>query len=448
MKEWSEFALIFRDFEKTYPVVERGEGIYLYDENGKRYIDASSGSVAVSNIGHGVAEVAQAIEAEIRKFAYCPSHYFANRPSIELAERLASLTPQGLTKVWLVSDGSEATEAAVKLARQFQVLKGHRSKSLVISRWQSYHGATLGALSWSGITARRRVYQPLLKESPHIPPAYCYRCDFGKNYPECGLLCATVLEKTIQRVGAENVAAFIAEPIVGAALGAVPPPDEYFPIIREICDKYEVVFIADEVMTGFGRTGKMFGIDHWGIVPDMIACAKGISGGYLPLGAVLAHENILEEMKRHKSNIVTGHTYSAHHVIAASSLASIEFILDNDLVQKANENGRYLFKRMKNLLEHPIVGDIRGKGLFMGIEFVKDKATKEPFDFGEQIAGRIGAEALRRGLIVYPGFGCVDGTLGDHILLAPPLIISRSEIDQIALILDQSIHHIAHKVVP
>ena len=448
MKDWSEFALIFRDFEKTYPVVERGEGVYLYDENGKRYIDASSGSAAVSNIGHGVAEVAQAIENEIRKFAYCPSHYFANRPAIELAERLAALTPEGLTKVWLVSDGSEATEAAVKLARQFQVLKGHRSKSLVISRWQSYHGATMGALSWSGITARRRIYQPLLKETPHIPPAYCYRCDFGKSYPGCGLLCATVLEKTIQQVGAEYVAAFIAEPVVGAALGAVPPPDEYFPIIREICDKYEVVFIADEVMTGFGRTGEMFGIDHWGIVPDMITCAKGISGGYVPLGAVLAHEKILEEMKKHKSNIVTGHTYSAHHVIAASALAAVEYILGNDLVQKANENGKYLFERMKSLMEDPIVGDVRGKGLFMGIEFVKNKATKAPFDFSEKIADRIGAESLRRGLIVYPGSGSVDGTLGDHILLAPPLIISRSEIDQMALILEESIHHIAHQVVP
>jgi adenosylmethionine-8-amino-7-oxononanoate aminotransferase len=448
MTEWSDFALIFRDFEKTYPVIERGEGVYLYDENGKKYIDASSGSAAVSSIGHGVEEVAQAIEAEIRKFAYCPCHCFANRPSMELAERLATLAPEGLTKVWLVSDGSEATEAAVKLARQFQVLRGHRSKSLIISRWQSYHGATLGALSWSGVTARRSIYHPILKDTPHIAPAYCYRCDFDKTYPECGIRCAKVLEKTIQRVGAENVAAFIAEPVVGAALGAVPPPDEYFPIIRAICDKYEVVFIADEVMTGFGRTGEMFGIDHWNVVPDMIACAKGISGGYVPLGAVLVHEKILEEMKRHTSNIVTGHTYSAHHVIAASALASIKYILDNDLVQRTNENGPYMLEQMKNRLEHSIVGDVRGKGLFMGIEFVKDKATKKPFDSNEKIAGRIGAEALRRGLIVYPGSGSVDGTSGDHILIAPPLIISRSEIDQIALLLDQTIGHIADQVVP
>lgn len=442
MTGWPDHALIFRDFGKTYPIIERGEGIYLYDEDGRRYLDGASGSAAVSNIGHGVEEVIQAIEEESRRFAYCPCHYFGNRPAVELAQLLAEIAPEGLNKVWLVSDGSEATEAAVKLTRQFQVLRGHRSKSLVISRWQSYHGATLGALSWSGISGRRTIYHPLLKSTPHIPPVYCYRCYFDKNYPECGILCATILEKSIRQWGAENVAAFIAEPIVGAALGAAPPPDEYFSIIREICDRYEVVFIADEVMTGFGRTGKMFCMEHWGVKPDMMVCAKGITGGYVPLGAVIARGEILELMKQNKSNIVTGHTFSAHHVVAAAGKASVRYILKNALVKKASSNGSHMLNEMRRLLKHPIVGDVRGKGLFVGIEFVKDQASKQPFSPDKRIADRIGFEALERGLITYPGTGSVDGVMGDHILLAPPLIIEKQEIDQMVAILDETIGHL------
>ena len=447
MTKWSDFAFIFRDFEKEYPVIEHGEGIYLYDENGKKYIDAASGSAAVTNIGHGVEEVAQAIETQSRKYAYCPCHYFANRPAMELAELLATIAPEGLNKVWLVSDGSEATEAAVKLARQFQVLKGYHSKSVIISRWQSYHGATLGALSWSGVTARRSIYHPLLKNTPHIAPAYCYRCYFGKTYPECGILCALALEKMIRQLGAENVAAFIAEPVVGAALGAVPPPDEYFQIIREICDKYDVVFIADEVMTGFGRTGELFGLNNWNVIPDIIACAKGISGGYVPLGAVIAHEKIFELLKEKRSNIVTGHTYSAHHVIAAVAVVVIKYILSKDLVAKSKENGFYMLNQMMRLLEHQIVGNIRGIGLFAGIEFVQDKASKKPFEPSERIASRIGSAALKRGLITYPGTGSVDGAKGDHILIAPPLIINKSEIDEIISLLRESIGEIESQVL-
>lgn len=447
MNKKDHTALIFRDFDRKYPFISHGDGVYLFDEDGKRYIDGSSGSAAVSNIGHGVREIVSVIEAEAKRLAYCPSHYFANRSAVELADLLAEIAPEGLDKVWLVSDGSEATENAVKLARQYQIEKGNASKSAIICRWQSYHGATLGALGFGGLTSRRKKYLPLFVDSPHIPAAYCYRCYFQREYPSCGILCAWSLEKTIREVGPENVAAFIAEPVVGAALGAVPPVDEYFPIIRDICDRYDVVFIADEVMTGFGRTGEMFGMENWKVKPDIMACAKGISGGYVPLGAVIAHGKILELMEKNKSNIVSGHTYSAHHLTAAVGVEAIKYILKHDLVRKARENGQYFLQELRKLTLHPIVGDTRGLGLFAGIELVKNRTTKAPFAPGEQVAAKIGAEALKRGLITYPGAGSVDGVEGDHILMAPPLTIERSEIAQVVSILDDSIEYVQKSIL-
>jgi adenosylmethionine-8-amino-7-oxononanoate aminotransferase len=442
MNKKKHTALIFRDFEKEYPFLSHGEGIYLFDESGKRYIDGSSGSAAVSNIGHGVKEIVSVIETEAKRLAYCPSHYFASRSALELADLLVEVAPDGLNNVWLVSDGSEATENAVKLARQYHLERGNGTKSVVICRWQSYHGATLGALGFGGLTLRRKKYSPLFVDSPHIPAAYCYRCYFEKEYPSCGILCARSLEKTIREVGPENVAAFIAEPVVGAALGAVPPVEQYFPIIRDICNRYDVLLIADEVMTGFGRTGEMFGIDHWKVKPDLMTCAKGISGGYVPLGAVLVDGRIVDLMKRNKSNIVSGHTYSAHHLISAVGLEAVKYILKHDLVGKARQNGQYFLQELKKLSIHAIVGDIRGIGLFAGIELVKNNATREPFAPGEQVAAKIGVEALKRGLITYPGSGSVDGVMGDHILMAPPLIIERAEIDQIVSVLDESIEYV------
>jgi adenosylmethionine-8-amino-7-oxononanoate aminotransferase len=440
-------ALIFRDFERNYPLIEHGEGIYLFDIDGKRYIDGSSGSCAVTNIGHGVREVIEAVQANIREYAYCPSHCFANRRALELAELLASIAPQGLNQVWLVSDGSEATETAVKFARQFHVVRGKPLKSLVISRWLSYHGATLGALGYGGHPFRRGLFLPLCQNMPHIPPAYCYRCDFDLTYSACDLQCAWALEKEIRRQGPENVAAFIAEPVVGAALGAVPPVDEYFAIIREICDRHDVIFIADEVMTGFGRTGEMFGMGNWGVKPDIMACAKGVSGGYLPLGAVIMDERIIHTMKDAGQNVISGHTYCAHHLMAAAASAVVQYIIRNGLVGRSRENGAYFIEQLKALKAHEIVGDVRGIGLFAGLEFVKDKEAKEPFAAQKQVANRIGTKALTRGLITYPGTGNLDGVKGDHILMAPPLIIERDQIDEIVAILDASISDVENELL-
>jgi adenosylmethionine-8-amino-7-oxononanoate aminotransferase len=420
-------------------MLERGSGVYLYDEDGKKYIDGCSGSAAVANIGHGVPELIEAIEKSVREYAYCPSHFFANRHAIRLAELLASIAPDGLDYVWLVSDGSEATETAVKFARQYQLVRGNSSKSLVISRWHSYHGATLGALGFGGQPYRRKSFLPLYQNMPHIPANYCYRCEYNLTYPDCGVRCAWALEDEILRQGPENVAAFIAEPVVGAALGAVPAVDEYFAIIREICDRYDVVLIVDEVMTGFGRTGHMFGIDNWDVKPDIIACAKGLTGGYVPLGAVIMHQKIIKAMVERGQNVITGHTYSAHHLMAAAATAAVQYVLDQDLVDRSRNVGEYFIKKLQVLMEKEIVGDVRGKGLFIGIEFVKDKETKEPFLPEAQIAARVGEEALENGLITYPGTGNVKGVSGDHILLAPPLTISLDQIDDIVEILDRAI---------
>lgn len=435
--------LIFRDFKRDYPEIVRGKGIYLYDHDGKKYLDGTSGSAAVSNLGHGVAEISRAVSAELDRYAYCPCHCFANDPAVELAALLAEIAPGRLNRAWTVSDGSESTEAAVKLARQYQVLKGNHSKSKVITRWQSYHGATLTALGYGGLSGRRRIYSPFFCNVHHIPPAYCYRCPFNRTYPGCEVLCAKALETEIRQLGPENVAVFIAEPIVGSALGCAPPPIEYFKIIRDICNRYEVVFVADEVMTGFGRIGRWFGIDHWPVVPDIIACAKGISGGYVPLGAIIVDENIVRLMIAEESNIISGHTNSAHHVTASAGVAAIKFIKANDLVKRAQEMGAYFEAGMQSLANLPLVGDVRGKGLFMGIELVCDKRTREPFAPGIRMAHRIETAALKQGLITYPGTGCVDGSLGDHILMAPPLIISRSEIDELVGILEASIREVA-----
>jgi len=435
--------LIMRDINRDYPFIVEGKGVYLRDSNGKEYIDASSGSAAVSNLGHGVQEIIKAVTEEANRMAYCPSHFFANRCAVELAETLAAITPGRLNDIWFVSSGSEATENAVKIARQYHVENGDPGRHIIIGRWQAYHGATLGALGYGGLTSRRRMYVPQLFNAPHIPPAYCYRCPYEKTYPECGILCARELENTIQRLGYENVSAFIAEPVVGAALGAVPPVKEYFPIVREICDRYGVLFIDDEVMTGFGRTGKLFAIQNWNVEPDIMVMAKGISAGYMPLSAVAVRDDFSQHMRENGTNIVCGHTYAAHHIAAAAGLSAIKYMQKNDVIPKAMETSAYFHEKLHILYRHPIIGDIRGLGLFAGLELVADRKTKEPFAPRQLVSKRIGDRALEKGLITYPGSGSVNGVAGDHILLAPPLTITSEEIDRIVSILDETLNEIS-----
>ena len=415
--------------------LERGEGIFVWDNNGKRYIDGSAGPICV-NIGYGVKEVLDAAVSQMEKISYAHSSHFTTRSVYEFTEKMAKFAPPGLGRVFLCSGGSEATEAAAKLSRQYHLERGESSRYKVVARWQSYHGNTLGALSMSGNISRRRKYVPLLIDFPHIPPAYCYRCPFGKTRDACDLDCAWALDGEIKATGPDYVSAFIAEPVVGATLGTVPAPDGYFQIIREVCDEHEVLFIADEVMTGLGRTGKNWGIDHWNVKPDIIATAKGLASGYIPLGACIASEKVFEAFK---GPFAHGHTYGSHPVACAVGVAVLDYVEKHNLVRRSAELGEYLHKELRGLYDHPTVGDVRGMGVFAGIEFVKDKGSKEPFAAEVGFSRRVLERCFENGLLVYPGVAAVDGFRGDHIQVAPPLVVTSSQIDEIISLLDRSI---------
>jgi len=348
---------------------------------------------------------------------------FANEPAMALAEELATWTPRGLRHVLLLAGGSEATETAMKLARQYHVERGKAGKYRVISRWISYHGNTIGALSMSGRTAWRWEFIPYLQNFPKIHPPYCYRCPYGKTYPSCQVACADDLERVITLEGPDSIAAFIAEPVIGTSAAGVTPPPEYYPRIREICDKYDVLFIADEVITGIGRTGKNFGIEHWGVVPDMITTAKALSSGYAPLAAVIVHDRVYDAIARGSGRTTQGFTYSGHPLSAAVGLAVLRYLKAHDLVANAGRIGRILLDRLSTLKRFPIVGDVRGTGLILGVEFVADPATKRPFPPEAGVTRRIVEATLAEGVVVVPGMGgLIDGVAGDHIQISPPYI--------------------------
>jgi adenosylmethionine-8-amino-7-oxononanoate aminotransferase len=438
---------VHRDWQWEFPVMERAEGIYLFDTDGRRYIDATGGSSVVVTIGHGVKEVPEAMYRQAGKFSFYPTHLFTNTATLELGRKIVELVPQGMrgnSKVWFSCTGTDATDEAVRLARQHFVEKGEYSKYLIISRWQSFHGNSISAAGISGHTLRRRIFTPMFVDSPHIPPAYCYRCPFDSTHPECGLKCAQALETAILQHGAENVAAFIAEPVVGAALGAVPAPEGYFEKVREICDKYNVLLVADEVMTGWGRTGTMFGIEHWGVTPDIIATAKGMTSGYTPLAAIIAHNRVWEPLIANNSPFRAGHTLGANAVSSAGALAVIDYLLKQELVGNSARMGEYFLARMKEkLLPLPIIGDVRGKGLMLGIEIVQDKGNKTPFPAAMKMSSKLQAEAFQRGLVIYSCTGCVHGDSGDMILLAPPLIITKEQIDEVIDVLAASVESLS-----
>ena len=437
--------VFYRNSKKSYPTAVRGEGIYIYDSAGKRYIDGSAGA-AVVGIGHGVKEITQAMVLQAEKISFAHGSQFTSEASIELAAKLIPLAPEGMTRVYFLSGGSEAVETSVKLARQYQVERGKPEKFKVISRWTSYHGNTLGALALSGHAARRRLYLPLMLHTPHIAPPYCYRCPFGLRPESCALECAADLERTILYEGPDSVSAFIAEPMVGATAAALIPPPGYYEKIRETCDRYDVLFISDEVMTGMGRTGKNFGIDHWKVKPDMIVAAKGLSSGYTPMGAVIVTGEIYRAIQEGSGAFVHGHTYSQNPLSGAIGCAVVDYLLKHDLIRRSAQMGEYFLQALKSLERHSFVGDVRGKGLFAGIELVKDKKTKETFDPKLKVNALIGNRAFEKGLITYPGGGGADGIHGDHLLLAPPLIITKEQIDELVSILDQTFTEVGKEI--
>lgn len=435
--------VFYRRATHPHPVIERGEGVYLYDTEGRRYMDGSGGAIVV-NIGHGVREVAQAMAEQAAQAAYAHGTMFTSRPLEEYARALAEITPLPDARFFPMCSGSEAVETAIKLARQVQVERGQASRHLTIARWQSYHGATLGALAMTGKPNMRRLFQPMLPQTPHIPPPYCYRCPYGQTHPGCGIRCAEALAVEIKQVGAENAAAFIAESISGATLGAVVPPPEYWPRIRQICDEYGLLMIVDEVMAGFGRTGRLFGFQHWDVVPDVVTMGKGTTGGYYPLSITAVRGEWADVILNGSGNFVHGGTFSHHAVGAATGLATLRYLQEHDLVAAAARKGTLLGQKLRAALEGlPSVGDVRGIGLMWGVEFVADRASKAPFPPQMHFARRVADVAFGRGLIVYPGSGCVDGVSGDLVMLGPPLIITEEQMDEMVALLSGAVEEAA-----
>lgn len=438
--------LIKPTLDHDYPTISHGNGIYLYDTNGKQYIDGSSGAVTAS-IGHGVLDIVEAMTEQARKVSFAYRSHFTSGAAEALAKKLSELAPGDLNWSFFVNSGSEATETAMKIAIQHWQEKGFERKNRIISRWTSYHGITMGALSMSGHVPRRKRFVPLLEDFPSISAPYCYRCPHNNETSGCKLKCADELETAIQRVGSENVAAFIAEPIIGASAGAVTPPDGYYQRIKEICETYDILFIADEVMTGIGRTGKMFAMEHWGVTPDIIALGKGMSAGYTPIAATMITDRVMEPILKGSKSIMAGHTYSANPLSAAVSLEVLSYIERNDLVRAAEEKGQYLFKKLQGLAEKfDIIGDVRGKGLLLGLEFVSDRVSKTPFDLQIGLTPRLVNKAFAKGLIIYPAAGAIEGIAGDAVIISPPLIITNEEIDRLVKILEASLEELQQEL--
>ena len=422
-------ALFPRNFKQAYPLAVSGEGCWISAADGKKYLDVA-GQAAVVNIGHGVASVGRAMAEQALQLAFAHSSQFHTAAAEKLASRLLALAPEGMRRggrIYFCSGGSEANETAIKLARQYFIEHDQPERFRVVSRRQSYHGSTLGAMSLSGNVARRAPYQPLLPEWGHIDPCFCRHCPLGLKFPECNLACAEELETLLHDDPEKSIAAFIFEPVVGATLGAAVPPDGYVQRIAEICRSHNVLLIADEVMTGMGRTGKPFAADHWRVEPDMITFGKGVASGYAPLGGVIVGPQIVDAFERGSGAFQHGFTYQNHPVSMAAGNAVLDVLEQQDLFARVPAASRELFAALELLTAHHHVGNVRGLGLLAGIEFVKDKATRSPFPREDNIAGRIFQAAMDEGVLTYPTQGCVDGTKGDHILLAPPFVITAEE---------------------
>jgi len=426
-------AIFPRKFDVTYPVATRGEGVYLFGEDGKKYLDACGGA-AVVTIGHGVTEVVDEIARTLRQLPYVHSSQFHTRTAAELAEALAPRFPgppqQG--RVHFTSGGSEATETAIKIVRQYWLSRGETKRHKIISRWHGYHGTTLGALALSGNRLRRKPYEQMLPETHHISTCFCYHCPLGLEFPSCALACAEELETAITEEGADSVGAFILEPVVGATSGAV-PPDGYLEKIRDICNRHGALLIVDEIMTGAGRTGKYFAVEHWGVVPEIILLGKGLSSGYAPLGAVLVGERVWRTIEKGTGTLHHGFTYQAHPPSLAAGLAVQRYLEKHGLVERARERGAYLAERLESLRELPCVGDVRGKGMLQTVEFVADAKTRQPLPAEARFVERLFESLRERGVLVYPMRGTADGPgapgAGEHIMIAPPFVIEEKEID-------------------
>ena len=425
------------------PTASGGEGCFIFDQAGKKYLDASGGA-AVSCLGHSHPKIISALHKQLDVLAYAHTSFFTSEPAERLATTLINNAAGDLSQVYLVSGGSEAIEAALKLARQYFIEIGQPSKKEVIARRQSYHGNTLGALAVGGNEWRRSKFEPILIDTHHIAPCYAYREKYDTETEfEFGQRVANELEVTIDQLGSQNVMAFVAEPVVGATLGAVPAVDGYFKTIREICNRNGVLLILDEVMCGMGRTGTLFAYEQEGIAPDIVCIAKGLGAGYQPIGATICTDKIYAAIKNGSGFFQHGHTYLGHPMAAAAANAVLDVLLNDNILKNVNNSGDYLKDTLRaKFAQHAHVGDIRGRGLFYGLEIVQDRESKEPFPLSYGIARKIKSVAKDKGLLCYPMSGTVDGKIGDHVLLAPPYIINETEINNLSTLLAESLDQV------
>lgn len=427
---YPESPVFYRVLDRELPRIVRGKGCFLYDAAGKDYLDASGGAF-VANIGHGVTEIADAVRDQLASVAYVNGTAFTTEAAERLAQELVALAPPGLDKAYFLSSGSEAVEAALKLARQYWVERGRPDKHKIIARSPGYHGNTLLALSASARGHYKKLYGPWLVKVPMIPAPYAYRCGCG-GAAACPACSGSALEETIRSEGAGSVAAFIAEPVGGSSTGASVPRPDYYKRIREICDRHEVLFIADEVLCGAGRTGKWLGIEHYpGALPDIVTMGKGISGGYVPLSAVLTGPKVLEPIARGSGGFKHAQTFSHVPSICAAGLAAVAYIKKNKLVARAEKTGKILHKKLAALGDLPFVGDVRGIGMLAGVEFVEDKASKKPLARSAKFAEAFVQNARAEGLMLWPNVGQADGENGDLVMIAPPFTISEAELDEL-----------------
>jgi adenosylmethionine-8-amino-7-oxononanoate aminotransferase len=440
----SDDRVFHRARKDRWVQVTHGEGCYLYDEDGRAYLDACAG-VHVVSIGHGVPEIATAMAEQARKVTFTYSR-FITQPQIDLADRIAAMAPGDLNRVFFISGGSEATESAMKIARKYHLEQGKAGKHKVVSRWTSWHGNTVGALSMSGRSPWRRDYSPYLLDFPHIRPCYPYRCAYCRD--ECTNACADDLERVIQQEGADSIAAFIAEPILGTSCAGLTPPPGYFRTIREICDRYDVLMITDEVVTGFGRTGVPFGIDHFDVVPDIMATGKGLSSGYTPIAATVVSDRIYDAIYQNQTHYVHGHTYGGNPLSCAVALAVQDYVAEHDLIDNCRRMGDLMLDKLQPLLDNPMVGAVRGKGLLTGVEFVADKDSREPFPADRGVTAVVVDRVFDRGVLIMPGApGLVDGVAGDHIAISPPFTVSEEQVETTVQAITEAVEETAAELV-
>jgi adenosylmethionine-8-amino-7-oxononanoate aminotransferase len=438
-------ALFTLDPTRAYPVLTHADGIRVWDRDGRAYLDAIAG-IAVANVGYGRAEVVDAMAAQAARLPFAVGNIWSTEPAIELASEIARHTPGDLDHVSFTSGGSEAVDVALKMARQYHVLRGEPDRSVFVSRWTNYHGATLGGLTVGGSKLRRKAYEPLLLDTPHVRTPYCYRCPWPESHPDCGEAAAAEVEAAIIASGPERVAAVIGEPIIASVGGAIPPQPDYWPRVREICDRHGVLLILDEVVTGFGRTGRRFAADHWSVVPDLLVMGKGVSGGYAPLGAVAARRHVRAIFEERGAAFEHIFTFGGHPVSTAAGLAVLRIWERERLTERAASLEAPFRAALDRLREHPFVGDVRVTGLMAGIELVADRGTKEPFEPSTKVGARIREAGLRNGIVTYPGSGMADGTRGDVISLYPPLIVDPADIVEIAERLDATFAEVGRDI--